>query len=352
VQHFIVTYGYLAVFLLMLAESACVPIPSEVVMLFGGAMAAGGVASGSHPSLIGIIAAGVAGNMAGSYLAWWAGRHWGQAAVRSFGHRVHIHERDIDRAAGWFERYGPVAVLLGRVVPVVRTFISLPAGFADMPALRFGIYTTLGCLPWTAGLGVAGYQLGKHWSSVANAFHSITYVVIALLVLCIGVIVLVRMRRRRRAAPQDDYQDYQGYQDYPSSPDYRYAPAHQQPAYPSHYEPGYPEGPSPAERFWSQQWDEPQPANDRAVRPRQVDYQHYFPQSPANGYPAQPASQPTARPSARPAARPAARPPQPQRRTGHRPDPTRPNQMGPGQTGPGQGGPGQIGPGDPWGRSM
>jgi membrane protein DedA with SNARE-associated domain len=328
VQHFIVTYGYLAVFLLMLAESACVPIPSEVVMLFGGAMAAGGVASGSHPSLIGIIAAGAAGNVVGSYLAWWAGRYWGQAAVRSFGHRVHLHERDIDRAAGWFERYGPVAVLLGRVVPVVRTFISLPAGFADMPALRFGIYTTLGCLPWTAGLGVAGYQLGKHWSSVANAFHSITYVVIAILVLGIGVIVLVRMRRRR-AAPQDDYQDYQ---DYSPSPDYRYAPAHQQPAYPSHHEPGYPEGPSPAERFWSQQWDEPQPANDRAVRPRQVNYQHYFPHSPANGYPAQPAM--------RPSARPPARPPQPQRRTGHRPDPTRPNQMDPGQ----------MGPGDPWGR--
>jgi membrane protein DedA with SNARE-associated domain len=179
VQHFIASYGYAAVFVLMLAESACIPVPSEVIMLFGGALAAGAVA-GAHPALAGIIAAGVAGNVAGSYLAWAAGRHWGQAAVRRWGRRVRLREQDIDRAADWFGKYGPAAVFFGRLLPVVRTFISLPAGFADMPAARFGVYTAAGCVPWTAGLAAAVYALGRNWQAVANGFHGPTYLIAAL----------------------------------------------------------------------------------------------------------------------------------------------------------------------------
>ena len=196
-QHFIAQYGYLAVFLLMLAESACIPVPSEVIMLFGGALAAGAVA-GVHPSLVGIIVAGVLGNVAGSYVAWAVGRYAGQAAVRRWGRRVGIREREIDRAAVWFDRRGAVAVLVGRLVPVVRTFISLPAGFAAMPPLRFGVYTTLGCIPWTAALGIAGYALGANWESVANGFHGPTYAIAGIVVVALAVAVLVRVRRRRR----------------------------------------------------------------------------------------------------------------------------------------------------------
>jgi membrane protein DedA with SNARE-associated domain len=300
VQHFIVTYGYLAVFVLMLAESACIPIPSEVVMLFGGAMAAGGVVHGSHPSLVGIIAAGALGNVTGSFLAWWAGRHWGQAAVRNFGRRVHIHERDIDRATEWFERRGPIAVLVGRVVPVVRTFISLPAGFANMPALRFGLYTLLGCLPWTAGLGVAGYQLGSHWDKAAKAIQNVGYVVVALLVIAIVAVVIMRRRRRAEHAPSEAGYPPQGY---PPQPEYGY-PA--QPVYPFPHEAPYPQGPSPAERFWAQSWESlpsNEPPPDRAVRPQPVSYQQSWPRAP------QP--QPTTAAGGRPA--PAnRRPPQPQ----------------------------------------
>ena len=196
-QHFIAQYGYLAVFLLMLAESACIPVPSEVIMLFGGALAAGAVA-GVHPSLVGIIVAGVLGNVAGSYVAWAVGRYAGQAAVRRWGRYVGIREREIDRAAAWFERRGAAAVLVGRLVPVVRTFISLPAGFAAMPPLRFGVYTTLGCIPWTAALGIAGYALGANWESVANGFHGPTYAIAGIVVVALAVAVLVRVRRRRR----------------------------------------------------------------------------------------------------------------------------------------------------------
>jgi membrane protein DedA with SNARE-associated domain len=197
VQSFITHYGYLAVFLLMLAESACIPIPSELIMLFGGALSAGAVA-GAHPSLAGIIVAGVLGNVAGSYVAWAVGRYAGQAAVRRWGRRVGIREGEIDRATAWFERHGATAVLVGRVVPVVRTFISLPAGFAAMPPVRFGVYTTLGCIPWTAALGIAGYYLGANWQGVANGFHGPTYAIAAIVVVAIAAAVIVRFRRARR----------------------------------------------------------------------------------------------------------------------------------------------------------
>jgi membrane protein DedA with SNARE-associated domain len=197
VQHFITQYGYLAVFLLMLAESACIPIPSEVIMLFGGALAAGAV-PGAHPSLLGIIVAGVLGNLAGSYVAWAVGKYAGQAAVRRWGRRVGIREHDIDRATAWFERHGASAVLFGRVVPVVRTFISLPAGFAGMPAIRFGLFTTLGCIPWTAALAIAGYALGANWQSVANGFHGPTYAIAGIIVVAAAAAIVLRLRRRRR----------------------------------------------------------------------------------------------------------------------------------------------------------
>jgi membrane protein DedA with SNARE-associated domain len=199
VQHFISQYSYVAVFLLMLAESACIPIPSEVIMLFGGALAAGAV-PGAHPALAGIVLAGVLGNVAGSYISWAVGRYAGQAAVRRWGRFVGVRDHDIDRATRWFERHGPATVLFGRLVPVVRTFISLPAGFAGMPAGRFGLYTTLGCIPWTAALGIAGYALGANWQNVANDFHGPTYAIAGLIVAGVVAAVVVHVRRRRRAA--------------------------------------------------------------------------------------------------------------------------------------------------------
>jgi membrane protein DedA with SNARE-associated domain len=200
VQNLISTYGYLAVFVLMLAESACIPVPSEVIMLFGGALAAGAVGHGAPPSLLGVVAAGVLGNVAGSYLAWAVGKYAGQAAIGRWGRRIGIREHEIGRAVAWFERHGPVAVLVGRVIPVIRTFISLPAGFAEMPASRFGLYTALGCIPWTAALGIAGYALGANWDQVANDFHGPTYAIAG--VLLVAVVVIVVRRRRARSAAQ------------------------------------------------------------------------------------------------------------------------------------------------------
>jgi membrane protein DedA with SNARE-associated domain len=205
--HWISQYGYLAVFVLMFAESACIPIPSEVIMMFGGALAAGAVpGTGTDPLLIGIVVAGILGNVAGSYLSWAVGRYAGQAAVSRWGRRIGIREDEIAKATAWFERHGPVAVLAGRVVPVIRTFISLPAGFAEMPAGLFGLYTILGCIPWTAALGIAGYVLGDNYKSVAADFHGPTYVIAGLIAVGL-VIAFVRHRRRSRPAePSEAYE--------------------------------------------------------------------------------------------------------------------------------------------------
>jgi membrane protein DedA with SNARE-associated domain len=197
VTNLISQYGYLAVFVLMLAESACVPVPSEVIMMFGGALAAGAVA-GAHPSLAGVFAAGVLGNVAGSYASWAVGKYAGQAAISRWGRRVGIREHEIDKATAWFEQHGPVAVLVGRVIPVIRTFISLPAGFAAMPAGTFGLYTVLGAIPWTAALAILGYALGANWEHVANDFHGPTYAIAG--ILAVGLVVVIVRRRRAKAA--------------------------------------------------------------------------------------------------------------------------------------------------------
>lgn len=204
-QHFIATYGYAAVFLLMLAESACIPVPSELIMTFGGALAAGAV-PGSSLSLAGVIIAGLAGNVAGSYVAWAVGRYGGQPALRRWGPRLWIREHDLDRATRWFDRHGPRAVLIGRLLPVVRTFISLPAGIAGMAPVRFGVYTTIGCLPWTAALAVAGYAVGANWQVIANGFHGPTYVIAVAVVLVLAAAAW-RYARHRKTEPRTPEND-------------------------------------------------------------------------------------------------------------------------------------------------
>jgi membrane protein DedA with SNARE-associated domain len=198
-QQFIASYGYIAIFVLMLLESACIPVPSELIMTFGGALAAGAV-PGTQLNLAGVIIAGVAGNVVGSYVAWAVGRYGGQPALRRWGRRLRVRDHDLERATQWFDRYGPRAVLIGRLLPVIRTFISLPAGIAGMDPVRFGIYTTLGCIPWTAALAYAGYLVGANWHSIVDGFRGPTYVIAGLVVIAL-VIAVWRYLRGRRAEP-------------------------------------------------------------------------------------------------------------------------------------------------------
>jgi len=205
VQHFIASYGYVAVFLLMVAESACIPIPSELIMTFGGALAAGAV-PGTKLNLIGVIIAGTAGNVVGSYIAWAVGRYGGQPALRRWGRRLRLRDHDLERANHWFERYGPRAVLIGRLLPVVRTFISVPAGIAGMDPVPFGIYTAIGCIPWTTALACAGYAVGANWRSVENGFRGPTYIIAAVVVIAVAVAVWRYARGRKAEAASADGQ--------------------------------------------------------------------------------------------------------------------------------------------------
>jgi len=206
VQQFIASYGYLAIFVLMVAESACIPVPSEVTMVFGGALAAGAVA-GAHLNLALVIAVGVAGNVVGSYIAWGVGAYGGRAAWRRWGRYVLLRPSDIDRAGR----------TSGRLLPVVRTFISLPAGIARMPPVRFGIYTLIGCIPWTAALAWAGYAVGANWQHVVSAFHGVTYALVAVIVLLVVAAIVLLVRRRIREHGGDRDREHGGDRDFADS---------------------------------------------------------------------------------------------------------------------------------------
>lgn len=198
--HFITTqithHGYVAVFVLMVLESACIPIPSEVIMPFGGALAGGLLANGHpHVGLVGIAAAGALGNLVGSLVAYAVGRAGGRPVVLRYGRFLFIRSEHLDRAESFFARRGDLAVLVGRVLPVVRTFISLPAGVAQMPVLRFAVFTLIGSLPWTFALAGAGDVLAVHWQRLAFVITDVSIAIGGLAVVVVGRWLL----RRRRA---------------------------------------------------------------------------------------------------------------------------------------------------------
>jgi membrane protein DedA with SNARE-associated domain len=204
VTHFISSWGYLAIFVFTVAEAACIPIPSELTLGLGGALASGAVLGSGQRSLnlALVIVIGVAGELVGSSVAYAVGRTGGRAFVDRFGRYVLLTHKDLDRAEAWFARRGPSAVLVGRVVPVVRTFISFPAGVAEMPLVSFGVYTVVGVTVWVGVLAGIGYSLGSSYHSMVHAFGDASYVVAALAVIGLAAAIWHRVRglRAERAA--------------------------------------------------------------------------------------------------------------------------------------------------------
>jgi membrane protein DedA with SNARE-associated domain len=198
-QHLIATYGLLAVWALMAAESACIPVPSEVTMLFAGALTAR-AASGPHPGLAAVIVAGTLGNVVGSYVAWLIGKCGGRPWLHRWGRYVGLRPQEIDKAQDWFDRGGASIVFWARLLPGIRTFISLPAGIAEMPPARFGIYTAAGCLPWTAVLAIVGYRVGADWPTAERAMHRDSVVIAVVVFVAIGVSVVRAIRGSRTAS--------------------------------------------------------------------------------------------------------------------------------------------------------
>jgi LPXTG-motif cell wall-anchored protein len=196
-EHWVTTYGYAAIFLLMLAESACIPFPSEVTMLVGGWYAADGRLDFF---LVGV--AGVLGNLFGSWIAYAVGRVTGRDLLDRFGKYVLIRSHDIDKAEVWWEKYGEAATFFSRLLPVIRTFISLPAGIARMPFGKFTLYTFLGCIPWTFALTWAGVLVGDNWERVLDYFNVPTFIIGGLL-LAAAVFWYIRRRRQKNAAREE-----------------------------------------------------------------------------------------------------------------------------------------------------
>ena len=172
----IVHHGYLAILLLMLLESACIPIPSEAIMLFGGALAGGLSVAGatSDVTIWEVTLAGTLGNVVGSLIAYGIGRYSGEAVLQRKPASLLIRAGHLRASERFFAKHGSSAVLVGRVLPVIRTFISLPAGFARIPVGRFTALTTVGCVPWTLALTIGGYYLADRWDSVASGFAPVS----------------------------------------------------------------------------------------------------------------------------------------------------------------------------------
>lgn len=178
----IAQYGLLAVFVLMVLESACIPIPSEVTMLFGGALTtASFLAPEQQLDFWLVVLAGTVGNVVGSWLAYWAGYAGGRPLVDRWGRYLLIRPHEVDRAHEWFERRGQSAVFVGRLLPVIRTFISLPAGVVRMGFWRFTFYTVLGCLPWCLALTWIGALLGERWESAERLMRPFAWAIAVVL---------------------------------------------------------------------------------------------------------------------------------------------------------------------------
>jgi len=169
------TLGYGGVVLLMAIESACIPLPSEIIMPFSGYLVSRGE---MNLWLVGI--AGAFGCVAGSMVAYWVGMYGGRPLIEKYGRYILISHHDLDLADRWFAKYGEIIVFVSRLLPAIRTFIAFPAGVARMNVPRFIIYTFAGSLPWCIGLAYVGQKLGEHWDKdprLKTLFHRFDFVI-------------------------------------------------------------------------------------------------------------------------------------------------------------------------------
>jgi membrane protein DedA with SNARE-associated domain len=190
---FISSAGYPAIFALMALESACIPIPSEAIMLF-----AGFAVSKGELTMAGIVIAGVLGNLVGS-LAGYAIGYYGRTDLLERNRLFHVSPARLRQTEGWFERYGDVTVFFSRMLPLVRTFVSVPAGVARMRLGRFALLTTLGSIPWVLALALIGKGVGQNWESWRHNLGYLDYVVAAAVV--VGIVWWLLKRRDSDARP-------------------------------------------------------------------------------------------------------------------------------------------------------
>jgi membrane protein DedA with SNARE-associated domain len=194
ITSFISYSGYPGILVLMGIGSACIPIPSEVIMLFSGYLVVSGRFTLSLVTLVGAV-----GCNAGSMVAYGIGALGGRPLAEKYGRWVWISKADLDRAERWFDRFGDWAVFFGRMVPVVRAFIAVPAGIGRMKIVRFNVFTFLGSLPWCWALAYAGVKLGDHWNALGPYFQRVDSVLAVVLVLGAVLFVYRHWKHRLRS---------------------------------------------------------------------------------------------------------------------------------------------------------
>ncbi len=200
IETFMLHYGYYALFLFAVLESMCIPIPSEVTFGLGGALcSAAFFTSGQHQdakhlSIAIVIAVGIIGSLVGSLIAYGVGRTLGRGVIDKYGKYLLLSHADLDKSEAWFEKRGGVTVLVGRVVPVIRTFISLPAGIAEMNPLSFSVLTTLGVSVWVSVLTVIGYNAAGAYESTVKGFSYAGYLVVVAVIAVLAVFYVHRYK--------------------------------------------------------------------------------------------------------------------------------------------------------------
>ncbi|MFC7392057.1 DedA family protein [Scopulibacillus cellulosilyticus] len=188
----ITAFGYWGIFFGMAIESACIPLPSEVILLFGGFLAVQG-----KLTFWLVVLAGVLGNLTGSILTFWIGKKGGRTFLEKYGKYVLINKKHLDTADRWFNKYGDWATFFGRMLPVIRTFISLPAGVVRMRFKRFLTFTLLGCIPWNIVITYLGWKLGQHWEEAQQYLKPLSYIAVLLIIALAARIVVKTIRKRR-----------------------------------------------------------------------------------------------------------------------------------------------------------
>ncbi|MEN6372633.1 MAG: DedA family protein [Armatimonadota bacterium] len=190
--------GYAGVAFLMAIESACIPLPSEVIMPFSGYLTIHSQANPNPMSLFGVAVAGALGCVIGSVASYCVGLYGGRPFIERYGKYVLIRQKDLDTADRWFAKYGNAAVFISRLLPVVRTFISFPAGIARVRFSTFVAYTFLGSLPWCLVLAYVGRVLGKNWTSLRGYFHNADVVIGVLVIAGIALFIYHHVKPEKK----------------------------------------------------------------------------------------------------------------------------------------------------------
>jgi membrane protein DedA with SNARE-associated domain len=193
IVYLITELGYLGIFAAMVMESAALPIPSEIVMPF-----AGFVAFQGHLDFLGVVLAGTLGNLVGSVILYYIGLKGGRPALMRYGKYILVSEREIKIAEEWFRKFGSKVIFFSRMLPIVRTFVSLPAGAAKMDIKKFSFYTLVGSLPWNIALTYIGFVLGENWQQIEGLFRAFDLAIVGIGAIVLVYIVYVLFKKKSR----------------------------------------------------------------------------------------------------------------------------------------------------------